>query len=357
MSLIEHARAWPRTPLGHRVANMTTSSLYRATGAWPDGTPASVVVKALHPASKSPLFDDIPPQFHADVLRDLDWLDEPRVYRSGLAEAMPAGLRMPVVHAIDEAPELVTLWLEDVDDVTDWDLARYRRSAAALGRLGARWPGETATALGIGHRSIAGMFFGKVVHHDLTVQSDDAFWTNPLVAGAVDGQFRADLFRLAELMPALLAELDGLPRGMCHGDAAPDNLREPGDGTIVAIDWSYGNVDALGSDLGQLLVGRFDEGKEHLDTEAIAEAILDGFLEGVGDASDVASVERAWAAHLAIRSVFGALLLDRADLTEAEQAAILVRRAHVARFGLDLALRCATSPASTTRRSPQSPTG
>ena len=347
--LIDAARTWPRTPLGHRVANMTTRSLERAAGALPDGRRASVIVKTLQPASASPMFEVIPAELHEQVLRDLDWLDEPRLYRSGLADAMPDGLRMPVVHAIDEAPDGVTLWLEDVDDVPAWDPDRYRRSAEALGRLGARWPGDRAMhELGMGHREIAGLFFGKVVNNDLVIQADDAFWRDPLVADVVDDRFRTDLFRLAELMPGMLAELDELPRGVCHGDAAPDNLREPGDGTIVAIDWSYGNVDALGSDLGQLLVGRFDEGREHLDTEVIATAIFEGYLEGVGAASDAPSVERAWATHLALRSVFGALLLDRPDLDVAAQAEILAGRARVARFGLDLALRHATS--STTCR-------
>ena len=344
--MIDHARTWPRTPLGHRVANMTTRSLERSEGRLPDGSTGSLIVKTLQPASASPLFAVVPPEFHADVLRDLHWLDEPHVYRSGLRDAVPDGLRLPQVHAIDESSEAVTLWLEDVPDVDAWDADRYRRSAAALGRLGARWPGETAAdQLGLGHRSIAALFFGKVVHHDLAIQSEDDFWRRPVVADVVDDRHRADLFRLAELMPAMVASLDALPRGVCHGDAAPDNLREPGDGVIVAIDWSYGNVDALGSDLGQLLVGRFDEAREELPPDVIATAILDGFLEGVGDASDAASVERAWAAHLAIRSVFGALLLDRPDLEEAEQAVILARRAEVARFGLDLALRCATAPA------------
>ena len=135
--MIDDARSWDRVPLGHRVANMTTRSLERAAGRCGDGTSASVIVKSLQPASASSLFANIPPQFHADVLRELHWLDEPRVYRSGLADAMPDGLRLPVVYAIDETPELVTLWIEDVADVTPWDLDRYRRSAAALGRLGA----------------------------------------------------------------------------------------------------------------------------------------------------------------------------------------------------------------------------
>ena len=195
----------------------------------------------------------------------------------------------------------------------------------------------------MGPRPIAGLFFGKVVNNDLTIQADDAFWADEIVASVVDDAFRTDLFRLADLMPAMIGELETLPAGMCHGDAAPDNLREPGDGSIVLIDWSYGHVGPLGSDLGQLLVGRFDEAKETHEPEEIAAALLEGFLDGIGDVSDLASVERAWATHLAIRSVFGALLLDRPDLGEADQAAILARRAQVARFGLDLALRHATA--------------
>jgi tRNA A-37 threonylcarbamoyl transferase component Bud32 len=145
-------------------------------------------------------------------------------------------------------------------------------------------------------------------------------------------------------MPRMIGELDALPRGLCHGDATPDNLREPGDGTIVAIDWAYGNVGALGSDLGQLLVGRFEAGTEHGDVESIATAILEGYLEGVGDASDPTSVERAWATHLAVRSVFSALVVDhRPDLDDEGRAALVARRARVARFGIDLALRHATT--------------
>ena len=346
MTILEDARSWRRVPLTHRVANMTTRSLERASGRLRDGTEGSVVVKTLQPASASTLFQNIPPEFQDEVLRELNWLDEPRVYRSGLAAAMPEGLRLPVLYGVDEASDSIALWIEDVDDVAPWNIDRYRRSAAALGRLGVRWPGDSAArGLGMGPRPIAGLFFGKVTNYDLTIQADDAFWSSEIVGPVVDSRHRADLFRLAELMPSMISSLDTLPTGLCHGDAAPDNLREPGDGSIVAIDWSYGHIGPLGSDLGQLLVGRFDEAREGLEPEGIATAIIDGFLEGIGDASGAASVERAWATHLAIRSVFGALLLDRPDLSEAEKAVLLARRARVARFGLDLALRYATAHA------------
>lgn len=57
-------------------------------------------------------------------------------------------------------------------------------------------------------------------------------------------------------------------------------------------------------------------------------------------AAEPAAVEDAWAAHLAVRSVFSALLLDhRPDLDGGERQEVLARRASLGRFGLDLAAR------------------
>ncbi|MGE4164265.1 MAG: hypothetical protein AB7G23_21305, partial [Vicinamibacterales bacterium] len=147
-------------------------------------------------------------------------------------------------------------------------------------------------------------------------------------------------------MPALLAGLRTIPTGVCHGDATPDNFREPGDGAIVALDWSYGHAGQAGSDLGQLLVGRFESGAADVEEiPAIAAAILEGFTDGLaaeGAAATVDEVRAAWATHLAVRSVFSALVLDhRPDLEGDARAELLRRRAAVARFGLDLALEVA----------------
>jgi hypothetical protein len=341
---------WERRPLPHRVANMATRSLEVVSGRLSDGTAWSVVAKTLHPASDSPVFASIPPEHRASVLSALDWLDEPRVYRSGLADALPDGLRMPTVLGIDEGPGRITIWMEDVADTGGWDLDRYRRTAACLGRLAGRWPGDRAIdELGMTHRDIETMFFGKISNLDLVVQADDAFWRQPAVAEVVDDRHRRDLYRLAELMPGMIAKLEEIPRGLCHGDATPDNFREPGDGTTVGIDWSYCNVDTLASDLGQLLAGRCESGAVDLDSiEVIASHISVGYHEGVADegvevGSDV--LERAWVTHLAIRSVFSALVVDhRPNLDDDARFELLRRRAALARFGLDFALRLATTP-------------
>jgi tRNA A-37 threonylcarbamoyl transferase component Bud32 len=332
---------WSLDPTGYEVENMTTQALARLRGTLDCGISWSVFCKSLHPASDSPMWGEIPEEFRESVLEDLNWLDEPRVYRSDLRHRLPDGLRMPTVFRIDESPSVITLWIEDVPDSLTWDVGRHRRSARALGRLAGRWPGERAeTELGILRRPIGRLFFGKIINFDLQIMAEDAFWDSPLVAAAVDANYRKDLGRLAATMPTLLDRLESLPHGLAHGDASPNNLREPGDGTIVAIDWSYASLAPLGSDLGQLLSGLVnDEDRDPTDWADLLDAVLDGYSAGLEEEGVQAArrdLHRACITYLAVRFVFSALLVDPdPDVSHDDR---LRRRAALGRFGLDLAL-------------------
>ena len=333
--------AWEVVSAVDRPANMTTSALERLRGTFEDGTSFSVFIKTLHPATASPMWDQIPEMFHASVLEDLNWLDEPRVYSCGLCDDLPDGLRMPAVYRIDETPSTIIMFLEDIPDSSTWDLARYRRSARALGRLTGRWPGDRAASeIAAPKRPIGRLFFGKILNFDLQIMAGDDFWEDSGIAGATDAAYRNDLRRLAERMPHLLERLDGLPQALSHGDAAPDNLREPGDGTIAAIDWSYCSVAPVGSDLGQLLSGRIEvEGRPPGQSIALLEAVIDEYLTGLADegmhvARD--DVRRGCITYLAVRFVFSALLLEPGSgIPDVDR---LERRAALGRTGLDLAL-------------------
>ena len=330
------------------VNNMTTEAIERLRGSLADGTRWSVVAKRLRPASAAPAFAFVPEEHRATVTETLNWRDEPRVYRCGLDDRLPAGFRMPKLYRTDEEPDRITLWLEDVPDRVPWTADRYRRTARCLGAMAGRWSGSRAAEeLGMGGRDLATMFFGKISNLDLPLQADDAFWRRPAVAAVVGRSHRADLFRLARLMPALLARLDELPAGLCHGDACPANFLEPGDGSLVGIDWSYCHVGALGSDLGQLLAGRFESGTAAADDLGeIATSVREGYLEGLaaeGLEVDETALEQAWATHLAVRSVFSALVVEPAAGSDDDDRLDLLReRAALGRFGLDLALRHAT---------------
>lgn len=322
--------------------NMTTAALRRYRGVFQDGTGWSVVAKTLRPPSQSPLWDLIPEEFRPDVSRNLDWHGEPRLYGLGLHSHLPEGLRAPDVHLIDHGDAAITIWMEDVADHDSWTTERYRRSAVALGRMAGRWPEARATReLGLRRRNLHNLFYGKITNLDLRILANGAFWESPPICDLADRDLRSDLFALAERMPSLLDRAEELPHGMAHGDAAPANLLEPGDGNVVAIDWSYGSSAPVGSDLSQLLAGRYDSGDASPDElAAVIPAMVDGFCGGLeAESSHVtrAEVETAFAIHLGVRTVFSLLILEgTGSLGPDESQRLIVPRAALARAGLTL---------------------
>ena len=196
----------------------------------------------------------IPEEQREPTLAALNWRDEPRMYRSGVGDQLPGDLRMPRVHGVDESTNRIRIWMEEVVDTQPWDPTRYHRTAMALGRLGGAWSAPHAVeAFGLGHRSVGDLFFGKIVNFDLPMQADDHFWQDPAVADAVDDRYRRDLFDLAERMPAMIARLDDLPRGVCHGDATPHNFSSPAMERSWPSTGRTATSTLLASDLGQLL--------------------------------------------------------------------------------------------------------
>ncbi len=335
---------WALVPCGRTTENMTTRGLARLVGTLQDGTPWSVFGKSLRPASESPQWAWVPEAFRDAVLEDLNWLDEPRVYRSRIAAAMPAGLRMPALLRIDERASSITLWLEDACDTVGWDVDRYRRTARLLGGLaGLRDQKWVTDELGAAPRPISRLFYGKITNFDLVLMAGDEFWAAPTMTDWVDGSYRADLGRLALAMPNLLDRLDDLPHGLSHGDAAPDNFLDGGDGVVVAIDWSYASLAPIGSDLGQLVAGRVEvEDRTASGTIELVDTVISSFVEGLTDAGrdvDPVSVREACVTYLATRFVFSALLAEGPETggTPSDQE-VMKRRATLGRVGLDLAL-------------------
>lgn len=322
--------------------NMTTAALRRYRGHAADGSPWSVVAKTLRPASRSPLFELVPEEFRPNVLRNLDWHSEPRLYSAGLESHLPDGLRPPKIYWIDRSEDAITIWMEDVPDSPSWDADRYRRAAVALGAMAGRCPeARIPLELGLARRNLHDLFFGKITHLDLRILSAEEFWQSPPIRDLPDGRLRLDLFELADRMPDLLDFAEALPHAMAHGDAAPANLLEPGDGRIVAIDWSYGSSAPVGSDLSQLLAGRYDTAEASPDElKTLIPTILEGFNEGLateGSEVDRAAVEAAFAIHLGVRTVFS-LLIARpgwSNLDSAVVNSLIATRAALARAGLD----------------------
>src|SRR5688572_23729246 len=64
------------------------------------------------------------------------WKREAEAYRSGLLADLPPGLHAPRCYAVDERPDAVWLWLEDMGRPPErWTPALFARAAYDLGRL------------------------------------------------------------------------------------------------------------------------------------------------------------------------------------------------------------------------------
>ena len=80
------------------VMSLATSAVVRVRGNLTpddDTTTWSVVLKVVHSPDRSPIWTQIPPEFHDITLAQVPWRAEPELYRSALPDLLPAGLRMP----------------------------------------------------------------------------------------------------------------------------------------------------------------------------------------------------------------------------------------------------------------------
>ena len=265
------------TAINFPMFNMTTGGLWRVEGTARTrdgaGGPArvagfSTVVKLV----QSPLLwsgiGQVPPSFRDGLVRQYPWRTEAEVYASELAEAMPAGGRLPEIYLIDELDEQRTaIWMEDIRECpeAEWTDDRFRDAATLLGRLAGSsavrdlGPGisesRDAERLRFYLNSVGALVFMP------GIRGED-LWKVPAVAEAADAHLIAGLRSLTDRAPELLEEILSLPAFPAHGDASPQNLLiesnggGPGGSTSFAvIDWGlYGGVCA-GFDLGQLLAG------------------------------------------------------------------------------------------------------
>lgn len=177
--------------------------------------------------------------------------------------------------------------------------------------------------------------------------SDDATWQHPLLKAAVcsagDHGLRTDLMALASRATQVLDQLDQLPQVYQHGDASPQNLLVAADDpdTFVVIDWGFDCPQAVGFDLGQLLIGLGHAGSlEPRDLLGVHEVIADAYTEGLNAAGPVATAEQVrfgYLGSLLLRSAFTALPLEQFGAPPSEGLAELFgQRVRLTRFMVDL---------------------
>jgi hypothetical protein len=335
------------------IGTPSTESLHRVFGTTGDGADWSCFVKKLQSVRHWPMLHIVPEEVRAQFIHNLPWQLEVAVHRSNVNELLPDGLRLPVAYRIDVYDDdRATLWMENVtQEWGPWPMDRFERAAYLLGRLSARrqphlvepfLPRAHVTTPGIGLRFYTD---GRVLRAAVPALSDPQTWRHPLLAAAVcnlgDHQLRDDLLALAERVPAVLDALDALPQCYQHGDASPQNLLVPHDNPdeFVVIDWGFDCPQAVGFDLGQLLIGLAHAGELAPEAlPAVHKVILKAFQVGLAEDGMQVSEDEVlygYLGSLLARAAFTALPLELLGQPDAPPA-LFEQRVQLTRAVVDL---------------------
>ncbi|MGI8329729.1 hypothetical protein ACRYCC_07165 [Actinomadura scrupuli] len=312
-------------PVGTGPGAFSTEALHRVRGVTTDGVPWSFFVKSVHSVRHAPALAMLPGHLRAALIESYPWRADVDVYLA--AEPLPDGMRLPRLYRLDDlGDDRLIMWLEDVAEApgAKWDLDRYARAAYLLGALAAMRPVTGPAPLNTGLR-----FFCEHVVSATAVPGllGDDLWRHPLVAPYADERLRGDLRSLIEGRADLLDALDGLPHTRVHGDACPQNLLIPADGSaeFVAVDWSFNDPAAVGNDLAQLLVGRAHPGLLQVtDLPGVQETIRQSYAAAFPAA--LPHLHLGFRGALVLRALWTAIPLPR--LTEPATPALHAFFAH-----------------------------
>lgn len=330
----------------YEVPSITTAGRWWVRGETQSrsgGRRFSFFVKTVRPWELSPLFEQVPPAMRALAATGFPWRTEPAVYRSDLGDVLPAGLRMPRAYDVVDLPgPMAALWLEEiVQDAAGsapWEPARFVAAARLLGRLAASPATRERARLGDFPLSARGYLEGRVAAQVVPVLRSDV-WQQPGLEAFAD--LRDPLLSSLEQLPALVAEIDALPRLAGHGDACPNNLltEAAGPDGFVLIDDGLWNELPLAHDLSQLLVGEIQLGRRAADDlQDLDEAVLLAYAEGLaleGYDVDLPLLRRAHALQLHLFAGLSGLPVELLGAPVDELAAVATGRAAITRLALD----------------------
>ncbi|MER7249865.1 phosphotransferase [Kribbella sp. NPDC000426] len=339
-------------PVDYPIGTPSTESLNRVFGT-ADGVKWSCFVKKFQSVRHWPMLHMLPEEFRESFIHNVPWQLEIAVHRSDIARLLPDGMRLPATYRIDVYDDdRATLWMENItQEPGPWPIDRFERAAYLLGRLSARrqphlvepfLPREHVTTPGIGLRFYAE---GRVSRGTLPALADPQTWKHPLLGAAVcnlgEHGLRDDLLELGERIPAVLDALEALPQCYQHGDASPQNLLVP-EGKpeeFVVIDWGFDCPQAVGFDLGQLLIGLAHAGELAPEAlPAVHRVILKSFLDGLeAEGMQVSEDEvlYGYLGSLLVRAAFTALPLEVLGQADAPKE-LFEQRVQLTRAMVDL---------------------
>lgn len=246
--------------------------------------PFCFFVKHVQSWARSPLFAEVPTEIAAMAEAGVPWRTEPLAYRSDLGSRLPHGLRMPrALGVFDLDEKSASVWMDEITPVpAQWDTARFSQAAYLLGRLAASPTVRERAKVGEFEWTVRDYLHGRLTHQVIPFVRDSGVWDHPLVARAFGDSLRIRLQATADRAGDLVDELADMPLAAMHGDACPNNLLVSADTDgFVLIDYGFFNEGPIAFDLGQLLVGDIQVGRQSASTlQSVEDAVLPSYVEG-----------------------------------------------------------------------------
>ena len=333
----------------YHVPSILTGARTWVRGHADDGTGRrafTLFVKRVHHWRHSPAFAFVPPEVGEWASTTVPWRSEVLVYRSDLADRLPAGLTMPRALRVDEHDDdTAVLWLEVVEhDPAPWTLETYAHAAHLLGRMAGSTEVGALAALDPQPWHIDHFVAGRLAHTVFPVLGDEKVWRHPAVAEHF-GPLRTELTAAVARLDRLAAEYAALPHAASHGDACPNNLlRHPDGDGFTLIDYAFWRPQPVGFDLAQLLVGEIQ--MRRLDADDLperAQVCVTAYADGLAAEGAAVAPGVLRRSHAVSLTLFNAMPSIPADaLGEDDQEAVahhVAQRAGIARYALDALAR------------------
>jgi hypothetical protein len=212
---------------------------------------------------------------------------EMEMYRSGLLEDLPGGIRAPDCYAATERPDgSVWFWLEDLTDKTEgpWPLDCYGNVARHLGQFnGAYLTERPLPADPCISRDWLRQWVEAAAPHVVELRK---VANHPLVRQIYPPSIIEAYTRIWAERHAYYRVLDQLPQTFCHLDAFRRNLfirqGENGNDETVLIDWGFAGTAGIGEELVALIAASVIFMEVPIQDAQQPEAmVLEGYIEGL----------------------------------------------------------------------------
>lgn len=186
----------------------------------------------------------------------LCWRREYEIYKNGLTEKMPCGIKLPRLVHLNEEVNQTIIWMEYVNGDTGNIKLNAPELTLAAERLG-RFQAEFHLK---GNKDLL------YLRDFPAVRTSFELWFGRMAKPLSESiesfpeKIRQSLLTYAENADKILNALNALPVTLCQGDVHHDNLilkKEKGDTTVYLIDWDSAGYGIMGEDAVDVLMEAF----------------------------------------------------------------------------------------------------